>query len=190
MTEEALGVNGEERRDGRRRRGRRGRGGARAMEGNGNEGMAGSPLDEGEAPAPLVSAEFSETIVDVAAIPLQVSASPALEEPEADIPRERFASPQPAPAAPRQDASPLPVTARAPVEHTPPRSAPELPPVQLTLPADSNLELVETRFAAVEPVAEEPQQRPKRTRPPKVVIEDAPLQMVETRNEESDKPSA
>ena len=84
----------------------------------------------------------------------------------------------------------MPVTARAAVEHAPPRSAPELPPVQLTLPADSNLELVETRFAPAEPVGEEPQQRPKRTRPPKVVIEEAPLQMVETRSEESDKPSA
>ena len=61
----------------------------------------------------------------------------------------------------------------------------------LSLPADSNLELVETRFAAPEPLEEEPQQqRPKRTRPPKVSIDEAPLQMVETRNEEADKPPA
>jgi hypothetical protein len=56
-----------------------------------------------------------------------------------------------------------------------------LAPASLALPADSDLVLVETRFAAApaEDVDALPQ-RPRRVRPPRVTITDEPLQMVET----------
>ncbi len=60
-----------------------------------------------------------------------------------------------------------------------------LPPVSMSLPADSGLELVETRSKGTfvpEPEAEAPA-GPRRVRPPRVVIPDEPLQIVETRKE-------
>ena len=100
-------------------------------------------------------------------------------------------------AAPVQ---PVPPVTVAPIEHVfapvdaeteskpPPRPAatprpiPELPPVSLTLPPDSGLELVETKFKAA-PMAEPEQPAaagPRRVRPPKVAVVEEPLQIVET----------
>jgi ribonuclease E len=61
-----------------------------------------------------------------------------------------------------------------------------LAPASLTLPVDSDLVLVETRFAAApaEDVEALPQ-RPRRVRPPRVTIADEPLQMVETHKQDS-----
>ena len=57
---------------------------------------------------------------------------------------------------------------------------PDLPPVDLTLPPDSGLVLVQTSRRA-EPVIAEPEApRPKRVRPPRVEIPAEPLQLVET----------
>ena len=64
-----------------------------------------------------------------------------------------------------------------------PRPIPELPPVALTLPPESGLELVETKFKAV-PMPEPAQSAgARRVRPPKVQIAEEPLQMVETHKE-------
>ena len=55
----------------------------------------------------------------------------------------------------------------------------------MTLPADSGLELVETRSKAL-PMPEPepaPPAGPRRVRPPRVVIPDEPLQIVETHKE-------
>jgi len=61
----------------------------------------------------------------------------------------------------------------------------ELPPVALTLPPESGLELVETRSKpALEPEPELPA-APRRVRPPKVVVADEPLQMVETTHKDA-----
>lgn len=100
-------------------------------------------------------------------------------------------------AAPVQ---PVPPVTVAPIEHVfapvdaeteskpPPRPAatprpiPELPPVSLTLPPDSGLELVETKFKTT-PMAETEQPAaagPRRVRPPKVAVVEEPLQIVET----------
>ena len=70
---------------------------------------------------------------------------------------------------------------RTPPPAVTPRPIPELPPVSLTLPPDSGLELVETK-SRVEPTAEpEPAPAgPRRVRPPKVAIAEEPLQIVET----------
>jgi hypothetical protein len=72
---------------------------------------------------------------------------------------------------------PAPVVVRS----QPARPAPvPVPPIALTLPPDSGLELVETRFAPApsDELAETP--RPKRVRPPKVEIASEPLEIVET----------
>jgi hypothetical protein len=69
-----------------------------------------------------------------------------------------------------------------PRELAPPRNLPDIPPVSLTLPPDSGLELVETREHVAPPVADEPAElpRPKRVRPPRVEIANEPLELIET----------
>jgi hypothetical protein len=54
-----------------------------------------------------------------------------------------------------------------------------------TLPPDSGLELVETRFSAPPPADEIEAPRPKRVRPPRVEIPSEPLEIIETRKESS-----
>ena len=63
-----------------------------------------------------------------------------------------------------------------------PRPIPELPPVSLSLPPDSGLELVETKFKASSDAELEPPASagPRRVRPPKVAVVEEPLQIVET----------
>jgi hypothetical protein len=63
-----------------------------------------------------------------------------------------------------------------------PRPIPELPPVALTLPPESGLELIETKFKAAPMDTPEPAQPggARRVRPPKVQTAEEPLQMVET----------
>ncbi len=62
-----------------------------------------------------------------------------------------------------------------------PDNAPEIPKVSLELPPDSDLVLIETSRQVTQTVlVEEHAQRPRRVRPARVVIEDAPLQLVET----------
>ena len=61
---------------------------------------------------------------------------------------------------------------------------PALPPVAMTLPADSGLELVETRFNAPAQDNELPEApRPKRVRPPRVEVAAEPLEIIETRKD-------
>ena len=89
-------------------------------------------------------------------------------------------------------ATTAPLFADAPAEAAPvvvraePIRAPQpiVPPVAMTLPAESGLELVETRFAApsVEnEVSETP--RPKRVRPPRIEAVSEPLEIIETRKD-------
>jgi len=69
--------------------------------------------------------------------------------------------------------------------HAVPRNAPSIPPVSRTLPADSDLVLVETRAGSA-PASEDAEvapQRAKRLRPPRVEIASEPLEMVETHKE-------
>ncbi|TMG84181.1 MAG: Rne/Rng family ribonuclease, partial [Betaproteobacteria bacterium] len=68
-----------------------------------------------------------------------------------------------------------------------PRNAPEIPKVSLELPPDSGLVLIETSRPAVQSVPVEPEdtQRPRRARRPPVVIDNEPLQMVETVHRET-----
>ena len=168
--------NGEERREGgRRRRGRRGRAGEAAEHG--------APQGSGKAPAVAASTEPSgpapesvtppstHTPIDVAAIPLQVSAAP-------QVPIREHAVIDDAPPAER------------PLVPVRPRNQPELPPLALAPAADSGLEMIETRARADEPVAQVETPRPVRKRPPRAVVADEPLQMVETRHDEGGTPPA
>ena len=50
------------------------------------------------------------------------------------------------------------------------------------LPPESGLELVETRFAPA-PVVDDAPPPPRRVRPPRVVLDEQPLQFVETRKD-------
>ena len=89
--------------------------------------------------------------------------------------------------------APAPIVATAPEPVPTPvkavesvRAAPVTPkPVMaMTLPADSGLELVETRFnapAATDESTEAP--RPKRVRPPRVEAPGEPLEIIETRKD-------
>jgi ribonuclease E len=100
----------------------------------------------------------------------QIDAAPTASPPR-EMPREPLVQDHVEPMAP---ALPRPVPARPAV----------VPPVQLALPADSGLELVETRHAApVEALADDAALRPKRVRPPRAEIVSEPLEIVETRKD-------
>ena len=73
-----------------------------------------------------------------------------------------------------------------PVEAARPARAPiDVPPITSTLPPDSGLEIVETRFKpAPLPEPDTAQAGPRRVRPPRVAIPEEPLQIVETRKGE------
>ena len=74
----------------------------------------------------------------------------------------------------------MPIAAK-PVEAVKVPPPPPLPAIALTLPPDSGLELVETRFHAPASADETPEPpRPKRVRPPRVEIASEPLEIIET----------
>ncbi len=204
-------ADGEVREGNRRRRGRRGRGGDRpdSVEAPGANGAASddnapsvvdtlSMVAAGEA-TPAESAPSQEARAPREPRPPREPRQPreAREQRESRTPREVSETPatQSAPEAVEaisRTTAPLfedaPVAA-APVEARPAApvraaATPPLPPVALTLPADSGLELVETRFKApaqVDEAAEAP--RPKRVRPPRVEVAAEPLEIIETRKE-------
>ena len=87
---------------------------------------------------------------------------------------------------------------------TPPPAVPEIPavatrtprpieappPVSMALPADSGLEMIETRAkgASMSDPEVAPPAGPRRVRPPRVVVADEPLQIVETRKDSAPPP--
>jgi hypothetical protein len=88
--------------------------------------------------------------------------------------------------APVAEVAPAPVAAVVEPREAPAPVATVVPPAPIAavLPPESGLELVETRFAAP-PVVEEAPPAPRRVRPPRVVIDEEPLQFVETRTGQS-----
>jgi ribonuclease E len=103
--------------------------------------------------------------------------------PHASMPKaaaETFAPVAEVPAAVTQP----PVVAMKPAPTPKPVHVAPLPPLDLSLPPDSGLELVETRHEAVRVVSETGDvPRPKRVRPPRLNLADEPLEFVETRKE-------
>jgi len=102
--------------------------------------------------------------------------APRASEPEIAMPPKAVAprAPEPEIAMPPRPVAPQP------------RPLATLPPVSMALPADSELELVETRSKAALMSEPEPApQAPVRVRPPRPVIVEEPLQIIETRKENS-----
>ena len=198
------GSNGDEHREGgRRRRGRRGRGSDRARRAGEAEAQAGddvAPLHEGAAAGAAAPVQVDE--------PLTASGNGAAHEksaPDADVEAHEAPVARPTPAETIRVESPVaaahmpePVLEAAvtPVdvhvestsgngganEVTSPAAhvaAPAIDPIALA--ADSGLVLVETRSAAVGLDEDVEPARPRRVRPPRVQIADEPLQLVETR---------
>jgi hypothetical protein len=120
-----------------------------------------------------------------ASVPHDVPAPAAHEAPAPSTAAEPRAAPveaaRPAAAAAQEHA--------APRHAAPVRPIPELPPVALTLPAESGLELVETKFKPSPAAEPEVPAGPRRVRPPKVTVADEPLQMVETTHKDAPPPA-
>ena len=100
-------------------------------------------------------------------------------------------APEPANAATADGTDAAPVADVADIVQVPQPGVPAYPaqviPVQLALPPDSDLVMVETRAALppAEDVQEPEMPRMRRVRPTRTVIADEPLQMVETRKEQA-----
>ncbi|CAG0983527.1 Ribonuclease E [Burkholderiales bacterium] len=123
----------------------------------------------GASPQPSVRPrESTDTEASVASTARTVNAAPS----DRAVPREQPTSPErPAPSEP-------------PALPTPPRQP--APAMTLALPADSGLELVETRHAHLAPPPlddADATPRPRRVRPPRVAIPEEPLEIVETRKD-------
>jgi len=202
---------GAETRDGnRRRRGRRGRGGAERTERVGEAGNGAG--DEGQAPnvadavSMVAASEFALSSSDQAPVAKEPRAPREPRPPrEPREPREQrvprppresgdASAGMPAAAAQPQVAIATPLlpepvatpTSVPPAERVEAVRAvpPAIPPLSLSLPPGSGLELIETRHAASPPVDELPDApRPKRVRPPRVEVPSEPLEIIETRKD-------
>ncbi len=194
------GEAGERREGGRRRRrgrGGRGRGEGTAAQANGNGGAhddesvaQADAADDTMAPpstadeaAPAYVAPLAETPV---AHVVEPHAAPVVDSaPEREAIAESIIEPVSTFTAPVVHASePLTEVVPAPHVAAPAPRAPETVPLDLTLPPDSGLELIETRASTTAPV-EEPATPagPRRTRPPRAVVASEPLEFVETRKD-------
>jgi hypothetical protein len=80
-------------------------------------------------------------------------------------------------------AAPAPQSEAAPAEAAIFHPGPDLEPVTLRLPPDSELVLVETTHRAEPQPQDEPMPEPRRARRPRAVSTEEPLQMVETRKD-------
>jgi hypothetical protein len=152
--------------------------------------LPGAPEVTGAPPETTIA-----TPIDIDAIPLQVTpATSPIRAPASEPVHVAPVSLEPAPhdapleVEPARVVEPLADTRAA--EPMRPRNLPEIPPVQLALPPDSGLELVETRHHIEMPPVEEEVPRARRSRPPRVAIPDEPLQMVETRDDAGRNPPA
>jgi ribonuclease E len=209
LTEPAPGASGsaqEHREGGRRRRGRRGRGGdrgERTVEGTAHESAlaesgelrttVGPVTTSYEAPTPAHEEQREHTqgelnIERAVHAPEQVVSPVSAEAvPIATPQREReLAHRHDSPAPLAQAAEPAP--AELPKIETPKVEPPkvELPTVSLSLPAGSDLVMVETAHHGVaETQADVETPRPRRVRPPRAQPPSEPLEMVETRNDPS-----
>jgi hypothetical protein len=140
----------------------------------------------GDAPVERAAPPVASATNDVGDVPHAVPAPRWLPEPEPHVAATPRPMPEPEPhvaAAPRWMPEPEP--------HVPatPRTTPEpAAPAPLALPPNSDLVMVETRFAAPIVETEAPvAHRPRRERRSSTSVPDEPLQMVETRK---DQPSA
>jgi len=178
--------------EGNRRRRDRHRRGDRGERGDRPERSVAHGVESGaEGNDAPVASESLAPMVDVTHLARADAAPPA-----APTPPSHAIEPERAPAASEEDTviarsapraePPEPVAPARPAA-PPPRPVEALPPVSMSLPPESGLELVETRSkAAAMPEPEiAPQPGPRRVRPPRVVVPEEPLQIIETRKEDS-----
>ncbi|MBS0325564.1 MAG: Rne/Rng family ribonuclease [Proteobacteria bacterium] len=157
---------------GRRRRGRRGRGGER----NGHGARAAEPAQHNGVGGQATLGEVESPVAPVA--PAPVTPAPVAPAPVTPAPV------APAPVAPAPVTPAPAVAAPAAVSTAVAPEAPALVPITLAPAPDSGLELVETRHHDASPAEEEAAPaRAHRTRPPRVVVAEEPLQLVETRKD-------
>jgi len=186
------GEGGEQRGHKRHRRGERGRG--RRQE-HAEQGEAtSSPISfefvvDPEAAAPVAAKPVSEnerTDDSVVAMPARVEKDSTFEAPTKAPSRDRFGERANEKASDIAAEPVAPTQEKAPREEQPreePRRVAPAPKVPAFVPdlVGAGLELIETRHVAP---SFEPQEtevpRPKRVRPPRVVVQEEPLQMVET----------
>ena len=193
----AAGNGAEDHREGgsRRRRGRRGRGGERGERAPrpASASQADPPADESvqvQPEAVLVTAAESAPATSIApSTPSAVveSREASLAKHADETPREWEGSPpSPIPEPPAElavaRAEPAVISAQPAALTEAPRSTPE--PVSMSLPPDSELVMVETRFAPVVETEQPAALQARRVRPARAVVADEPLQMVETRKEQ------
>jgi ribonuclease E len=211
---EAVGEEQQRREGGRRRRGRRGRGsGAERAPGAAETGtLFPAAAEAAQVAAPESGARPAETpptvAIDVDALPAQAPSgatgpirqamAPQAPAPQPEtLPEASPTAALPAPAggepAPKTTVERVAVAAapELPVgEPLRPRNLPPIPPITFALPSGSELELVQTTVKPAEPEQEIPQEpRPKRVRPPRPVVKEEPLQIVETRRDDAAPPA-
>jgi len=171
-----------EREGGRRRRDRRGRGRDRGEQRHGHPQQGEHTPQQSIAPQPPPKEPL--TSGHAGFVPIEEP------QPSAPVARDALERPAPVPSVPAAPApSPAPIAVEAharsrEAEPALPHNAPEIPRVSLDLPPDSGLVLVETSHAASEATSEPEAPRPRRVRPARVTVEEAPLQMVETTHKE------
>lgn len=137
-----------------------------------------APMQAGIAdtqPVPVPSDAWLPQIVD-AAPPAETS------RPTSEAPRANVEPVQQQPLAREQPARDI-ASSAVHAEPAPPQV--QVPPITLTLPENSGLEMVETKHhAPVEQDSQADAPRPRRVRPPRVTVAEEPLQMVETRQDQ------
>jgi hypothetical protein len=151
--------------------------------------------------SPTHEARPSGAIPARAAVPKVDRAEPAAARPEQTVARAEPAVERMEPAVERMEPAvermePAAARAERAVARTEPDnvaaqpakvaavSPPEIETVSMSLPPDSDLVMVETRFAPAVETDEPAAPRGRRVRPARPVIADEPLQMVETRKEQ------
>jgi ribonuclease E len=174
---EVAAAHGEAREGGRRRdRRRRGHRGGEGRAERGQQQPRAAPVQpQGES---AVADQHLPDQASVTAPPVAPAAQPAHGEMPTEV----------TPTAPTPQRETEADSAEAP--RVPPRSIAELPPVSMTLPADSGLELVETRAkSSPQPDEGERAAGPRRVRPPRAQVVEEPLQMVETAHKDPSPPA-
>jgi len=137
--------------------------------------------------SPTHEARPSGAIPARAAVPKVDRAEPAAAGPEQTVARAEPAVERMEPAAARAEravARTEPDNVAAQPAKVAAVSPPEIETVSRSLPPDSDLVMVETRFAPAVETDEPAAPRGRRVRPARPVIADEPLQMVETRKEQ------
>jgi hypothetical protein len=150
--------------------------------------------DSDHVPGSEIARESTRVVAEVATFDIPVRSEEANYREEARSPHDAEAHAVPAQTVQPERIAPSPrIETAAQPERPTERQRPveavrpimDVPPISATLPPDSGLEIVETRFKpAPEPETEAVPAGRQRVRPPRVQVADEPLQIVETHKSE------